>query len=79
VFAGDDLGQPLARQFIWGRYVDELIQMKTVNTGTQPLPPGVYYLCSDLLYRSVARADGSKAIVEAYDMDVYGNSLEKSE
>jgi RHS repeat-associated protein len=68
------------RQFVWGQYIDELVQMKTyVSTGSQPLAAGVYYLLSDLLYRSVALTStpgsGAAAIVEAYDTDAYGNAL----
>jgi RHS repeat-associated protein len=64
------------RQFIWGQYIDELIQMKTnVSTGSQPLPAGVYYLLSDLLYRSSALTNSSGAVVEAYDTDAYGNTI----
>jgi RHS repeat-associated protein len=64
------------RQFVWGQYIDELIQLKSyVDTGSQPLAAGTYYLLSDLLYRSTALTDASKAIVEAYDCDAYGNTL----
>ena len=43
------------RQFVWGIYIDELMQMKTyANTGTQPLAAGVYYPLQDLLYRTTA-------------------------
>jgi RHS repeat-associated protein len=64
------------RQFVWGQYIDELIQMKTyVSTGSQPLAAGVYYLLSDLLYRSTALTNSSAALVEAYDTDAYGNTL----
>jgi RHS repeat-associated protein len=65
-----------SRQFIWGSYIDELIQMKTyVDTGIQPLPAGTYYLTSDLLYRSTAITTTSPAIAEAYDTDAYGNTI----
>lgn len=64
------------RQFIWGIYIDELIQMKTyASTGVQSLVPGVYYPLQDLLYRSAALTNSSAAIVEAYDTDAYGNTL----
>jgi RHS repeat-associated protein len=64
------------RQFIWGQYVDELIQLKTyASTGSQPLAAGVYYLLSDLLYRSAALTNSSGSIVEAYDTDAYGNTI----
>jgi YD repeat-containing protein len=55
-----------SRQFIWGPYIDELIQMKTyVDTGIQPLPAGTYYLTSDLLYRSTALTTTAPAIAKA--------------
>src|SRR5262249_21968031 len=64
------------RQFIWGRYIDELMQMKTyISTGSQPLSAGSYYLLPDLLYRSSAFTDSSANIKEAYDCDAYGNTL----
>jgi hypothetical protein len=64
------------RQFIWGQYIDELVQMKTyANTGIQPLAAGVYYLLSDLLYRSVALTNAGGDIQEAYDNDAYANKI----
>ena len=45
------------------------------RTGGQPLPAGIYYLLSDLLYRSAALTNSSGEIVEAYDTDAYGNTL----
>ena len=59
------------RQYVWGRYVDELIQQKELTGGDV----GTYYLLSDLLYRSVALTDASKTIQEAYDCDAYGRTL----
>jgi len=64
------------RQFIWGQYIDELIQLKTyVSTGSQPLPASVYYLLSDQLWRSATLTDSSGNIQEAYDADAYGNTI----
>jgi RHS repeat-associated protein len=64
------------RQFVWGRYIDELTQVKTyVSTGSQPLAVGIYYLLSDQLYRSQALTNSSGTIVEVYDTDGYGNTL----
>jgi RHS repeat-associated protein len=63
-------------QYVWGQYIDELVQLKTRDdSGPQPLPAGNYYLLSDLLYRSVALTDYTGAVVEAYDTDAYGNTL----
>ncbi len=64
------------RQYVWGTYIDELIQLTTLTTlGSQNLSPGTYYLSQDLLYRAVALTNSSGAIVEAYDTDAYGNTL----
>src|SRR5882724_2651405 len=64
------------RQFIWGQYIDELVQLRTyTDTGSQPLPAGTYYLLSDLLYRSSALTDYLTDVQEAYDTDAYGNTL----
>jgi RHS repeat-associated protein len=63
-------------QYVWGQYIDELIQMKTyVSTGPQGLAAGAYYLLIDLLYRSAALTNNTGSIVEAYDTDAYGNTL----
>jgi len=66
----EDEDTPL-RQYVWGRYVDELIQQRDIE-GQEYAD---YYLLSDLLYRSVALTDVVKAIQEAYDTDAYGNTL----
>jgi RHS repeat-associated protein len=64
------------KQYSWGQYIDELVQMKTyASSGPQPLAAGVYYLLSDLLYRSVALTDSSGNVVEAYDTDAYGKTI----
>jgi RHS repeat-associated protein len=63
-------------QYVWGQYVDELIQLKALTTtGPQPLAAGNYYLLSDLLCRSAALTNSSGGVVEAYDTDAYGNTL----
>ena len=64
------------RQFVWGTYIDECIQLTTLATlGPQSLPAGTYYLLQDLLYRAVALTNASGSITEAYDTDAYGNSI----
>ena len=56
--------------------IDECIQLTTLTIlGPQNLPAAPYYLLQDLLYRAVALANSSGAIVEAYDTDAYGNTL----
>ena len=63
-------------QYIWGIYLDELLQMNTyVPTGSQSLAAGTYYPLTDLLYRTTALTSSSGSIVEAYDTDAYGNTL----
>ena len=70
----EDEDTPLG-QYVWGLYVDELIQQKDIDGETHT----DYYLLSDLLYRSVALTDdpaeGDVAVVEAYDTDAYGHTL----
>jgi len=64
------------RQYVWGTYIDECIQLTTlVVLGPQSLPTGAYYLLQDLLYRAVALTNASGAVVEAYDTDTYGNTI----
>ena len=58
------------RHYVWGAYVDELIQQKDIVA-----PTGTYYPLSDLLYRTMALTDHLKAIQEVYDTDAYGNTL----
>ena len=75
-FGGSGSTDTPIRQYIWGTYIDECIQLTTLTTlGSQSLSPGTYYLLQDLLYRAVALANSSGAIVEAYDCDAYGNTL----
>ncbi len=64
------------RQYVWGTYIDECLQLTTLATlGPQSLPAGAYYLLQDLLYRAVALTNASGSIIEAYDTDAYGNTL----
>lgn len=69
-------GNAPIRQYVWGTYIDECIELTTfVALGSQNLAPGSYYLLQDLLYRAVALTNSSGAVVEAYDCDAYGNTL----
>jgi len=64
------------RQYVWGSYIDECIQLTTLAVlGPQSLPAGAYYLLQDLLYRAVALTNSAGGIVEAYDTDAYGNTI----
>ncbi len=75
-FGGSGSTDTPIRQYIWGTYIDECIQLTTLTTlGPQNLPAGAYYLLQDLLYRAVALTNSSGAMVEAYDCDAYGNTL----
>jgi RHS repeat-associated protein len=71
----EELNGTTAAQYVWGQYIDELIQLNAVMAlGPQGLT-GKYYLLSDLLYRSVALTNSTGGVVEAYDTDAYGNTL----
>jgi RHS repeat-associated protein len=59
------------RQFVWGLYIDELIQLREDVSGA----PADFYPLQDLLYRTTALTDSSGDIVEAYDTDAYGRTL----
>jgi len=59
------------RQYVWGQYVDELIQQREIDGESET----DYYLLSDLLYRAAALTDYEGAIVETYDCDAYGNTI----
>jgi RHS repeat-associated protein len=62
-----------AKQYVWGVYIDELIQQKTyATTGGGGLAAGAYYPLQDLHYRVMALTDDGGDVVEAYDYDPYG-------
>ena len=64
------------KQYVWGTYIDECIQLNLlVAAGPQSVPVGAYYLLQDLQFRAVALANSSGQIVEAYDCEAYGNTL----
>jgi hypothetical protein len=75
-----DAGDTPKIQYIWGRYLDELIQINTLveietGGGSHFYPAAAYYPLQDLLYRTRATTDSDGNIVEAYDYDAYGNTL----
>ncbi len=75
-FGGSGSTDTPTKQFIWGTYIDECIQlMLLVLIGPEELPDGPYYPLQDLLYRTVALTDFSGAVAEAYDTEAYGNTL----
>jgi RHS repeat-associated protein len=58
------------RQYVWGQYVDELIQQRDINGSDVD-----YYMLSDLLYRAAElRDDAGTTTEESYDGDAYGNT-----
>ncbi|QNN23312.1 hypothetical protein HED60_13850 [Planctomycetales bacterium ZRK34] len=61
------------KQYVWGVYIDELIQQN--NVATIHSLSGDLYPLQDLLYRGTALTDDSGDIVEDYDTDAYGNTL----
>ncbi len=75
-FGGSGSTDTPIKQFIWGTYIDECLQINLLSVaGPQSLPVGAYYLLQDLLYRAVALTNSSGDIVEAYDTDAYGSTL----
>ena len=61
--------QPI-RQYVWGLYVDELVQLREISGETS----SDYYVLSDLLHRTAALTDANRNIVETYDYDAYGRT-----
>ena len=52
-FGGTGSTDTPIKQYIWGTYIDECIQMTSYTImGPQSLPAGVYYPLQDLLYRA---------------------------
>ena len=75
-FGGSGSTDTPIRQYIWGTYIDECIQLNTLTPlGPQSLPACTYYLLQDLLYRAVALTNSSGNIVEAYDTDAYAQTI----
>ncbi len=75
-FGGSGSTDTPTKQYVWGTYLDECIQLNLLQpAGPQNLPAGSYYLLQDTLYRAVALTNSSGNIVEAYDTDAYGNTL----
>ena len=75
-FGGSGSTDTPTKQYIWGTYIDECVQLNLlVAAGPQSAPAGAYYLLQDLLYRAVALVNSSGQVVEAYDTDAYGKTL----
>ena len=59
-FGGSGSTDTPIKQYVWGTYIDECIQLNLlVAAGPQSLPAGAYYLLPDLLYRAVALVNSS--------------------
>ncbi len=65
------------KQYIWGIYLDELLQQRQLVTlnGFAASAAADLYPLQDLLYRTTGLADSAGTIREAYDTDAYGNTL----
>lgn len=59
------------KQYLWGQYVDELVQQRDDPDGA----PADFYPLSDLLFCGTAITSNLGAITEVYDCDAYGNTL----
>jgi RHS repeat-associated protein len=76
-FGGGGSTDTAIMQYVWGIYLDELLQMlPLVAVNDFPASSPLYPL-QDLLYRTAGLADTSSPPVvrEAYDTDAYGNTL----
>ncbi len=63
------------KQYVWGIYLDELIQQRHIAAPTNSGSDIDLYPLQDLLYRTTGLADSTGVIREAYDTDAYGNTL----
>lgn len=66
----DDADTPRI-QFVWGHYIDELVQQRNDVSST----PADRYPLGDMRYTAAALTDASASLVEVYDVDPYGNTL----
>ncbi|HEX4053706.1 MAG TPA: RHS repeat-associated core domain-containing protein, partial [Tepidisphaeraceae bacterium] len=62
-------------QYIWGIYLDELLQQFNIVAINGFAANIALYPLQDLLYRTTGLADSSGVIREAFDTDAYGNTL----
>ena len=61
-------------QYVWGIYLDEIIQQQLL-VSLNGFSAGAFYPLQDLLYRTTGFADSNRVVREAYDTDAYGNTL----
>ncbi|MEM6258611.1 MAG: RHS repeat-associated core domain-containing protein [Planctomycetota bacterium] len=64
----------LLRQYVWGQYIDELIQQREYRPSSAEDFEDLYPI-GDLHYRTAALAASDGDIIETYDYDAYGNTL----
>lgn len=62
----------ITKQYVWGLYVDEPIQMRLNVSGAFQ---GDVYPLQDMLYRTTAVTDSNGDILEIYDTDAYGRTM----
>lgn len=62
------------RQYVWGRYIDGLIQQREYDPADETRFND-FYPISDLHHRSAALTNEDGCIVETYDTDAYGRTL----
>jgi RHS repeat-associated protein len=62
-------------QYIWGIYLDELLQQFNIVALNGFSANVALYPMQDLLYRTTGLADSAGTVREAYDTDAYGNTL----
>ncbi len=70
-FEERDGSNDAVRQYVWGIYIDELIQQRSISG----MSTTDRYMLSDPLHRGTALTDSSGGIDEAYDTDAYGNTI----
>ncbi len=76
-FGGGGSTDTPTMQYLWGIYLDEIIQQKVIVAVNDFPANQILYPLQDLLYRTTALADTSftPVIREAYDTDAYGSTL----
>ncbi len=70
-----DDSDTVLKQFIWGIYLDELIQQKNLVALNNFAANATLYPLQDMLYRTTGLADDAGVVREAYDTDAYGNTI----
>jgi|GEM_PF-1310882 len=63
------------KQYVWGDYIDELLQQTLLVPLNGFSSGSSLYPIQDIHYRTIALADASGTIREAYDFDVHGSTI----